>query len=149
MEIKEIRTIEDGGSDDLFSLLDEQMRCIGAPKPGPVLRSSIENALRADSRSLFFLVFDPDRAIGVAFLNLCSGIESEGDYVWLNEIHITESHRNRGVGRMLLRHIADWARRHKCTRMVGVTARENSASRELFRSEGFRVSDVEWVSLDL
>ena len=149
MNVIEITDSSDRHIGILKDLLHQQMIDIGSEKTGEVIESAIKNALKQGSRARFLLARLNSEAVGMVFLNVCSGIESEGDYVWLNEIQIKKEYRKQGIGRKLLDYVVNWAKANNYKCILGVTDPENKASQHLFRSGGFGVSDIRWLNLEL
>lgn len=147
MKIIEITKSSDKNIDTLVELLHQQMIVIGSEKTKEVICASVENALKKESRATFFVVFKNSDPIGMAFINVCSGIESEGDYIWLNEIHVKEEYRKQGTGTRLIEHIIRWAKDNNCRNILGVASLKNEASQNFFLSNGFKVSGMKWLDL--
>ena len=129
----------------LVDLMFQQMSDIGSSKERSSVESAARNALKSESRTRFFLAKNDEVAIGAAFINICSGIESGGDYVWVNEIQISPDFRKQGLGKKLLDHILRWAKHNNYKFVMGVADQENTSSQALFESRGFSVEDTKWM----
>jgi GNAT superfamily N-acetyltransferase len=81
--------------DALFELLQAELRV--------EVRSSLAHALQPGSRAKLVVLSEArtGEPAGFAFFNVGSGLESGGDYIWLNEIHVSESFRGQGGGRAM------------------------------------------------
>ena len=142
--------------ESMLSLLIEQMKVLGKAVNPDEIRGVIENALKPESRGLFFLAYDDDDAdgaatdpIGVCFVNICSGIEAGGDYIWINEIHTCADRRSQGVGQALVTNLVEWGRKHNCRYIAGITSKGNRAARGLFANLGFNDSEIIWLDRTL
>lgn len=147
MKIIEIKDPSNEHLEALKGLLHQQMIDIGSEKKIETLDTAINNALKKESRARFFIGFQDTVPVGLAFLNICSGIESEGDYIWLNEIQVRKEYRGLEIGKQLLKFIQTWAKKNNYKNILGVTSFENSVSQKLFSSQGFDVSEMVWLNL--
>jgi GNAT superfamily N-acetyltransferase len=146
MDIVEISKNNSQDIDKLIDLLDQQMHDIDAAKDKSEIRHTVKNALKPESRALFFLAKERNSPVGAAFVNIGSGIQSGGDYIWINEIQILPQHRGRGYGSKLLNHVLEWASKNSMQSVISVTDIDNSASQALFRSAGFEMENIKWIN---
>lgn len=122
------------------------MAHIGASPDIQRLKKSLENALKPESRALLFLIYSEiDKLQGFAFANVCSGLESGADYLWINELHIDEMYRRQGLAAGLLDYIEDWARSQKMPYMACITSLNNTEAQSLYNSKDFNISKTIWV----
>jgi carbonic anhydrase len=56
--------------------------------------------------------------------------------LWINEVDVAETHRERGIGKALLRSLLDVAREMGCTEAWVLTDRSNTAAMRLYSSAG-------------
>lgn len=145
MQIIIIANVDTKELETLIDILYQQMLDIKSKKSRSSIELAIKNALKPEARSLFFLAKQDTIPIGVVFVNICSGIESGGDYIWINEIQISPEFRGKGVGRKLLRYVLTWAKEHSMKSVLGVTDIDNNPSQALFKSEGFDVEEIMWM----
>jgi ribosomal protein S18 acetylase RimI-like enzyme len=93
-----------------------------------------EKFLASDIHHLL-LALDDGRAVGFV-----SGVETthpdKGTEMFLYELAVHEEHRNRGVGRALVRALADLAREHGCYGMWVLTDQDNAAALAAYRAAG-------------
>ena len=147
-----ILEITDANTEDFYPLVDllyQQMVDIGSEHSCLSIESAIKNALKPESRALFFLAKKDTIPTGVVFANICSGTESGGDYIWINEIQIPPDYRGKGIGKKLLNHVLQWSKRNNMKTVLGVTGIGNSASRALFKSENFTINDIKWMEKNI
>lgn len=145
MNIVEITKFEKKEVDPLIDLMHQQMLDIDSEKDRSSIEFAIKNALKPESRAIFFLAKQNELPIGAAFINICSGIESGGDYIWINEIQIISEYRGKGYGQQLLRYILEWSKTKNTKAIFSVAGIKNMASQSLFKSEGFAVENIKWM----
>lgn len=78
-------------------------------------------------------VFDGDVLVGVAHWFRTAEAGAEADIA----VEVADDHQHHGLGRCLLRVLADRARRQGITRFTATTLTENAAVRALLRSSGW------------
>lgn len=150
MTIKIISDQQSKFAGDLIALLHQQMIDIGSPKTREEIERAVANAVKPEARAFFFVLYDgADSAIGMAFGNICAGIESGGDYLWLNEIQIAPAFRNQGYGEKLLNFVIDWAKKNGCVKILGVTAEANTIAQHFFDKNHFAISTMMWLDHQL
>lgn len=135
--------------DRITSLIRAQLASYGAQKEENAIQAALQNALKSDSRSVLFALEKQDTEIGFAFCNICSGLESGGDYLWMNEIYIHKEHRKQGHGKELLSFIEKWSKEQNLKSLLCVTGTENLNAREFYKSSGYDISQAIWVSKSL
>lgn len=149
MNIIEISGQDTKETDILVDLMHQQMMDINSKKDRSSIKSAISNALKPESRAVFFLAKQNENPAGVASLNICSGIESCGDYVWINEIQILPQYRGKGLGVELLNHVVTWAKSKNIKSIISVAGIKNNVSQSMFRSAGFEMEDIKWIKKEL
>jgi GNAT superfamily N-acetyltransferase len=105
----------------------------------------MENALKPGTPARFFICYEEDQAVACCVLNIGSGIEAGGDYIWINEFHVREDKRRQGIGKALLKHVLQWAKEEGYEYIASVTSPSNQAARELFKHQGFDDSEMIWL----
>jgi ribosomal protein S18 acetylase RimI-like enzyme len=94
-----------------------------------------ERFLGSEGHHLLLARGDDGRAIGFV-----SGVEmthpDKGKEMFLYELAVHQDHRNRGVGRALVRALADVAREHACYGMWVLTDEDNAAALAAYRAAG-------------
>ena len=145
MKIIEINSRNAKEIDSLTEVLHQQMLNINSEKDKASVKAAIDNALKPESRAIFFLVKLNDTPIGAAFINICSGIESGGDYIWINELQILPQYRGKGFGTELLNYIVNWSKNKNIKSIISVAGRKNKVSQSLFTSAGFEIEDIKWL----
>lgn len=150
-QIKVIRSIEDiQDKEELVRLMADQLKSYGADADPDRLNKALDNALKKGSRAVLFLWEDHKfRAGAFAFANICSGLESGGDYLWINELFVSEPFRRRGIATEMLKSIDHWVRDNHLVYIACSTGTGNSAAQELYRKEGFDVGTTLWVDKEI
>lgn len=69
--------------------------------------------------------------------------------IWLDDLYVCESHREEGVGRALMRHLASLASKNGCARIDWIIAVGNARGRHFYTQIGSRIDeDVRHCRLD-
>jgi GNAT superfamily N-acetyltransferase len=134
--------------DLLLELLQAQLTHQGAGASMARMRSSLARALRPGSRARLLLLSRKatGEPAGFAFFNVSSGLESGGDYLWLNELHVAANLRGQGAGRQMLEFLQDWGRRNGTKAIYGVCGVKNGAARSFYQRLGFATEEMCWIS---
>ncbi len=135
--------------DDALQIISEQMECIGGSTDQQRINQALENALKTESRARLFLAYKRNELVGMCFLNVCSGLESGGDYIYINEINIRKASRGLGYGTILLNYVKSWGAKNGYRYIAAVTSDNNEASQGLFSKNGFSKSEVAWLDLNI
>lgn len=136
--------------EDLNLMLIEQMKEINIDIDNEKIQKAINNAMKINSKAYFFILYtDENKPVGLCFFNVSSGIESGGDYIWLNELHIKKEYRKMGYGDYLLKFLNDWAKNNRCVNIVCITSTKNEASQKLFKNNDFALHNVVWAEKNI
>ena len=125
--------------------MKQQLTFIGYEPDQQAIESVLSNAMKEESRAVLWVAYQQDRAVGMAFGNVCCGLESGGDYLWLNELYVAEEARYHGLGTKLLAEVQRWAKEMGCTYLAMVTHPKNERAQNLYRTEGFELESLVWV----
>lgn len=131
--------------DGLLGLLGGQLSFIGYNKTREDVVKVLANAMKPESRSVLWVAYTDEKAVGFAFGNVCCGLESGGDYLWLNELYVAEEARAHGLGTHLLAEVQRWAKESGCTYLAMVTHPRNERAQNLYKAEGFELESLVWV----
>ena len=132
--------------EEVVTLVQQQMSFIGYTQSRVEVESEIRNSMKQESRSTLFVAYEDDGlAIGFAYGNICSGLETRGDYFWLNELYVELESRNHGLGSDLLEYVQAWAKAHGCVYLAMVTHPKNKKAQALYRDMGFELEELVWV----
>ncbi|HHT80503.1 MAG TPA: GNAT family N-acetyltransferase [Spirochaetales bacterium] len=132
--------------EEVVSLVQHQMAFIGYSQSREQVASEIRNSMKEESRSALFVAYEEDgTAMGFAYGNICCGLETRGDYFWLNELFVSVGCRQQGLGSELLRYVQTWAKEHGCAYLALVTHPNNKKAQALYRDLGFELEQLVWV----
>ena len=142
--IKEMSEIKD--IKQLISLIKKQLPYDSHHDSRKIL-GSLENALsRKSSAVLFLCQSDQGTYQGFVFANVASGLESGGDYLWINELYIDEKYRHQSLGSQLIEFIEDWCKANELKYILCITHQDNLNAKAFYKNQGFNLSEVTWVS---
>jgi ribosomal protein S18 acetylase RimI-like enzyme len=85
-------------------------------------------------KSCGFLAMDDDQACGIA----AGYLPDDGSGPYLVSMWVAASHRRRGVGRMLVDAVLDWARSRNARQLVLDVTTTNDAAIKFYESLGFQ-----------
>jgi GNAT superfamily N-acetyltransferase len=143
--IRKISDIKD--IDQLIRMIEKQIPHHQEESNSNRILSSLENALSESSRTVLFLYLSEHKKYqGFVFANVSSGLESGGDYFWMNELYIDTPYRKQKIGSKLLEFIEKWCKENKLKYMMGITFNDNITAKAFYKSQGFELSDVTWIS---
>jgi GNAT superfamily N-acetyltransferase len=130
----------------VVELVRKQLIFIGYRQTAQQADGLLRNAMKPESRAVLFVAYGGDgSAVAFAFGNRCCGLENEGDYLWLNELYVSEGHRHGGLGTTMLSFVLRWAKESGCVYMALVTHPKNRAATRLYESAGFDLESLVWV----
>lgn len=131
--------------ESILPMIQEQMTFVGCKKTLEETRKALLNALRPGHRTVLFVAYnESDDPIAFAFGNAGFGLEV-GEYFWINEMHVVETHRGIGVASRFLLWIEKWLADRDVHYIASMTGADNEASQSLFRKNGFAVVKVMWM----
>jgi ribosomal protein S18 acetylase RimI-like enzyme len=133
--------------DSVIELIAMQMTFIGSVKTKEEIKSSLKNAL--SNRSAVLFVDYKDNATAFAFANISSGLESGGDYLWVNELFVDPDYRNKGQATKLLTAIEAFAKEVNIKYIALSTSSENEKALTLYKKQGYEVDQTMWVDKTL
>lgn len=131
----------------LVRLILKHMHMLGTETSTSRVEHTIEIVLDENSQAYMIASVDDecDDVTGFCFFNTGIGLESGGRYLWLNEIHIKNDCRNRGIGRSMMAYMIEWAKKHGYIAIYGITQRKNIEAQEFFDANDFIQSEVIWL----
>ena len=144
--VKTIQNVSDKALvERLGKIVEKQMEFIGSRRNSEKVNSAIENALK-NSRAVFFVYVDKkDEYLGFAFCNICSGLETGADYLWLNEIFVEPEHRRKGIASEIIEFIEKWSKEGRIKYIATMTSRNNGKSQGLFNKMKYELEDITWI----
>ena len=93
-------------------------------------------ALLADERNHLLCAFSEQRPVGYALGYELQRIDGQGPMMLLYEIEVTETHRRRGIGRVLVQHLKRTCRERGFAKMFVFTEESNTAAMALYAAAG-------------
>jgi len=146
-EITPVQSIEEiPDLEDLITLIGKQLSSYGSESGSGRIRTAVLNALKEESRAVFFLWSDYKERLGAfAFANINSGLESGADYLWINELFVDEMFRKRGVASQILNYIETWAVEQQIVYTACSTSEKNHPAMELYKRNGFNINNTIWI----
>ena len=150
-EIKVVRgASEISDADALISLVQKQMACHGGNGEYERIKRAVLNALKLESRAFFLIWESSDNEIGAfCFCNICSGLESGADYIWVNEFYVDEKYRRRGIAGNMLKFLDSFSKEIGAVYIAGITEAENEIAQSMYRKSGFGLSRPVWFDKTL
>ncbi|MFC7371773.1 GNAT family N-acetyltransferase [Fictibacillus iocasae] len=98
---------------------------------------TIKLSLENPAQSGIIAAEDGDEIIGFAFYNMGVSLQIGGTYIWLNELYVQESSRNKGIAKKLLLKLIYWAEKEGIKSIELETGVNNSVTKHLYNSLGF------------
>ncbi len=136
--------------EEIVHLIKLQFISYGVTKSFSSIKDSLENALSVKSRSVLFIIQNIEKQnVGFSFSNICSGLESGGDYLWINELFINVENRNKGLGKQLMFHIEKWSKENNISYVACSTGVNNKNAQEFYKSLNYDTSNTMWVDKSL
>ena len=145
--IKIIKKIEELDSiEPLLRIIQNQLDTYGSYSEYNKVKNALINALKSESRALFFLWYSDDNKLGAfVFANVCSGLDSGADYFWLNELYVDEVYRKKGVATELLKFIDLYAKENSIYYISCSTWNGNTNALKLYNKNNFKSEPVIWI----
>lgn len=131
--------------DKVILLIQAQMQHIKAEKSVDDIKRALRTALVDGKRACLIVCYEDEDPVGFIFGNICSGIESGGDYFWMNEIHVRKDQRRQEIARKMMNYLENWLKEHKIKRILGITGKKNEVAQKIFIKLGFDENDVVWI----
>lgn len=129
----------------MIQIILEQMKTIGSEKDYFHIKNAVENALSKSNRSVFFLYRNKGLIKAFAYGNICAGLESGSDYLWINELFVSEDIRNQKIASKILSFINEWAITENIKYVACNTGLKNTAAQKLYKKNGFKLNETMWV----
>ncbi len=133
----------------IIALIKQQMFAINSEKSGSAIDEALKNALMKSKRALLLVSYLDDNPIGFIFGNIGSGIESGGDYFWINEIHVRKDFRHQGIGTSMIEALEKWLEDRKIFYIAAVIEKQNIHSQDLFNKLDYDIKDLKWIDKNL
>lgn len=136
--------IDTPGPDDsegLAQLFYEDMKGLGLDTGLDAQRSLarlvVQGASRKEPDCVCWVARNAQEVIGVILANFNWSPKFGGRSLWIESLFVTHSARRRGVGRLLVEQLLDWAEDHEIKGVDIEAYRGNTPAGVLYRSLGF------------
>ena len=142
MKIEELFTISDAQVDDLLTLMQElsQNTCVDA--------QMLRHVAAQPSSHLFAMTEADGKVIGTA--TLCVFDSPTGRKAHVEDVVVLSSFRGQGLGRLLMEHLIDYARRELVSVDMYLTSRPSRvAANALYRALGFTPKETNVYKMSL
>jgi GNAT superfamily N-acetyltransferase len=137
--------IELKNREKLIQLVLKQMETIGSKKSYKQIEDAIDNALSDNKRSLFFLSYIKNDIAAFAFANICAGLESGADYLWINELYVEENFRRKNIASEIISFIEIWTKKQRIKYIACITGVDNISAKKLYQKKGYNLNKTIWV----
>jgi GNAT superfamily N-acetyltransferase len=130
----------------VLALLVHQLRDHGIGTPEAAMAPAVGRLLHDPEVGLILVATVDDDPVGVAALSFVSPIEHGGRSAWLEELYVLPEHRERGIGRTLLRAALGAAETAGAVAVDLEVDAGHARAAHLYAREGFRrLERVRWV----
>jgi GNAT superfamily N-acetyltransferase len=130
----------------IISLLQDQMEYIDSPKTNSELLETFKIVFREPNAHLM-VISEHGSIVGFAFFNVCVGMESAGQYLWLNEMHVHKDYRSRGIGALLFNEIKKWCKENKIVRLMGMADQSELRTKKFYKTQGADIKLQDIISI--
>lgn len=97
----------------------------------------VKDGFESDPPFYHLIVAESDGVIvGYALYFYCYSVDNGGEYLYLEDLLVTESHRGKGVGKMMLKRITEVARERDCFCVQWCVLNYNTKAIEFYKHAG-------------
>lgn len=140
-DISEIKNLS-----NVIELIEKQMKYIGGNPDVNGIKKSLENALSTNKRAVLFLsISNQEEYQSFTFANVASGLESGGDYLWINELFVDEKFRGLNQATNMLKFIEKWCSDNEIKYIACCTGEINMNAQSLYIKNGYDIEKTMWV----
>ena len=121
----------------IADLLVIQRKVHGVESSAEYIIKGIENAL---DNAVFTKIFYTEKEgiiCGVIFGNIGSSISKAGNYIWINELFVSENYRRKGVAVFMLNELIVWCQNHHIKGIELETTIDNEPATALYQKFNF------------
>ena len=136
-----VTTAEPEHLDAIITLTEEMDRFYGATdtdiEPVNQRAAQITDALFGSPAAAHaLLAWDNEQAVGLAAYSFLWPAEGMTRSLYLKELYVSRSHRRRGVGSLLMKHLFNIAGEHRCSRVEWTTDQDNINALHFYHALG-------------
>ncbi len=121
----------------IADLLLIQRRVHGVESSVEYIMEGIENALDNAAFTKIFYVEMDGVICGVCFGNIGSSISKAGNYIWINELFVSENYRRKGLATFMLNELITWCRNNNIKGIDLETTVDNEPAIGLYQKFDF------------
>lgn len=81
--------------------------------------------------------------------NICAGLESGGDYFWINELFVSEDSRKQKIASSILSIIEDWAKKESIKYVACIAGLKNIPAQKLYKKNNFKLDETIWIDKNI
>ncbi len=123
----------------IIKLLKDQMEYIGSPKTNQEIMNTIRLSFQTQNTKLM-VINDNGHVLGFCFFNISIGMESNGKYLWLNEMHIHSEYRGKGYGTLLFNELTNWCKDNNIVKIMGIVEESEVRTLDFYKKQGVTVN---------
>jgi|SRR3989344_7241458 len=83
-------------------------------------------------------ILDGKKSIGRAFLYLIKNDLHKQPYGLMEDVFVDEKYRSQGLGRKLVSEIIKFAKKYKCTKLIGTSRMQRKNVHNFYQRQGFK-----------
>ena len=129
----------------LIKIVEKQMIFIGSKHDREKIDCAIKNTLKNERTVFFVKVNEKEDFIGFAFANICSGLETGADYLWINELYVEPAYRRSRVATEIFEFVEKWANDNNIKYIAAMTDTNNKGAIAFYKSKKYTLDKVMWV----
>jgi len=123
---------------ECVTLLLQQMDFIECPSTFDQVENALQLALDLqDTTKVFAARSSGGEIVGVLFANKGTSVAKSGYYLWINELHVKNTERNKGVATALLNHVFEWCQGEDVAGITLAATPDNGIAGKLYYKHGF------------
>ncbi|MBT2788248.1 GNAT family N-acetyltransferase [Halomonas sp. SpR1] len=135
----EIRQVEQKEIEGVLNLIDEYDRP-RSPRPSYDDMRTIHKAI-LETGGCVVGAFSTGSMVGTCTINICANLSWSGrPYAIIENVIVSKSHRNQGIGKAILEYATDFAQQAGCYKAALMTGSKEPATHRLYESAGFSAS---------
>ena len=145
-----VRRLEERDVEGVAVLFEEDMKALGVNTPRRRLIKLMQKVFEDDGQSCLCWIAEseaPTFPFGAILVNLYNSITFGGPSLWIEGLYVNPLHRRKGIGRLLVEHVIDWAAPRDFYGVDLEAYHGNTPAAILYRSLGFRRLGRERFSL--
>jgi N-acetylglutamate synthase-like GNAT family acetyltransferase len=143
---QDLPRVEPATIEDLAALTELVMNLLAASgdftPDREIQERGLQLILEQPNRGRIFVVRNQDQIFGMVNLLFTISTACGGFVILMEDVVIHPDHRNQGYGKMIIDHVADFAKKKQFKRITLLTDRISAESQEFFKKNGFVHSNM-------